>query len=92
MHQTCENVLEAERLRSQARARLEGLKPGTADPVTLIVPEGEKPPKKTPAERDKKREELKDVPCPRAIAGQPCKFFDEGKCSYSHQKRKVAEA
>ena len=92
MHQTCENVLEAEKLETHAKARLDGMKPGTADPVMPVVPGGEKSPKKTPADQEKKREELKNVACPRAVAGTPCKFFDEGKCFYNHSKKVVGEA
>ena len=74
-------------------SRLEGMKPGTSDPVAPVFPGGEKPPKgKSPADPEKKREELKNVACPRAVAGQPCKFFDEGKCYYSHSKKLVGKA
>ena len=69
------------------------MKPGTSDPVAPVFPGGEKPPKgKSPADPEKKREELKNVACPRAVAGQPCKFFDEGKCYYSHSKKLVGKA
>ena len=76
---------------SKKAALLKGCDPHAADVNTAAVGGGSRNPL-TDEQWKEKKERYKDVACPKAVTGDPCRFHSENKCFYSHNENVVAKA